>query len=134
MILTRLEWLKKFATENRLYLAIDLYQDGFRVLEKVQPITALSPRLLTESWNDKLSDEIIKSYPVWKQRKTGTPIRIKDMDDKHLLNSVAVCLRLDNRYTFDTERMQSFYFMTREVARRKLHKKLQEKINVQAKP
>ena len=55
MILTRLEWLKKFATENRLYLAIDLYQDGFRVLEKVQPITALSPRLLTESWNDNIS-------------------------------------------------------------------------------
>lgn len=65
--------------------------------------------------------------PTW-QRLSGETIRISQMDDNYLLNAAMVCLRHDGRYDWTSTRMRSFYYITREVARRRLHSKLRDKL------
>ena len=63
--------------------------------------------------------------PTW-SKLSGEEVRISDMDDKYLLNTAMVCLRHDIRYGWTATRMRSFYYITREVARRKLHSRLRD--------
>ena len=122
------EWIKHANLMKVRYFMFNLYDDHNKIVIKAGTSVAYALSLYQSV---ELSDTVAikKSVPTWRSLRDNKLHEIKYMNDQHLLNSVAVCLRADNRYQFNAERMQSFYFMIREVARRRLHKKLQEKIN-----
>ena len=47
---------------------------------------------------------------------------IEKMNDYHLINALKVCLRVDTKYTFDTERMRSFAYMVLRASRSQIPK------------
>lgn len=64
--------------------------------------------------------------PSWRSDSKQTAMPISTMNSRHLLASARLCItrqRSDGRpFTHDAETLESFYYLTREIARRKLHK------------
>lgn len=64
--------------------------------------------------------------PSWRSDSKQTVMPISTMNSRHLLASARLCItrqRSDGRpFTHDAETLESFYYLTREIARRKLHK------------
>lgn len=64
--------------------------------------------------------------PSWRSDSKQTVMPISTMNSRHLLAAARLCItrrRSDGRpFTHDAETLESFYYLTREIARRKLHK------------
>ena len=56
---------------------------------------------------------------VWRNLD-GDLLSISGMNDTHLINAIRVCERMDSRYGWNPERMQSFADLVREALRRGL--------------
>lgn len=65
-------------------------------------------------------------HPCWKSDSKNSFMPIPMMQSRHLLAAARLCItrqRSDGRpFTHDAETLESFYYLTREIARRKLHK------------
>lgn len=64
--------------------------------------------------------------PSWRSDSKQTEMPISTMNSRHLLAAARLCItrrRSDGRpFTHDAETLESFYYLTREIARRRLHK------------
>lgn len=64
--------------------------------------------------------------PSWRSDSKQTTMPISTMDSRHLLSAARLCItrqRSDGRpFTHDSETLESFYYLAREITRRKLHK------------
>src|SRR5574343_620879 len=64
--------------------------------------------------------------PSWRSDSKQTEMPISTMNSRHLLAAARLCItrqRYDGRpFTHDAETLESFYYLTREIARRRLHK------------
>lgn len=68
--------------------------------------------------------------PYWRSDSKKTCMPISTMNSRHLLSAARLCItrtRSDGvEFTHDSESLESFYYLTREIARRKLHKVFKE--------
>lgn len=67
--------------------------------------------------------------PRWYSARKKSYVFISQMNNRYLLNAARICItgkpadRFNNAtYEFNSERQESFYYITREIARRRLHK------------
>lgn len=71
-------------------------------------------------------DLVVLTAPSWKSDSKKTSMPISSMNSRHLLSAARLCItrtRSDGKaFTHDSESLESFYYLTREIARRKLHK------------
>lgn len=71
-------------------------------------------------------DLAVLTAPSWKSDSKATSMPILTMNSRHLLSAARLCItrqRSDGRpFSHDAETLESFYYLTREIARRKLHK------------